>query len=119
MSDPRNEADLLAKVTAQIGRVLVETGSMLTQERRELDIPGWLFASSTGLYFNSHVPLAGSVRNRPEALDDSTIVIQFRGNPFSLDAPLLFPNGILTFQNGLGFIGRKKQMKAIAAIAQA
>ena len=119
MSDPRDDTDLLAKVTAHIGQVLVETGSMLTRERRQDDIPGWLFASSTGLYFHSHVPLSGAILGLPEALDDSTIVIQFRGNPFSLDAPLLLPNGILTFQNGLGFIGRKKQMKAITAIAQA
>lgn len=110
MDRERRAIDLLGSYSAKTAG-----GIMLPQVRQVLD--GWIYANSSAILFLADAPLVVLPQNFPGLMDAFTVLLPIEQRPpFTLTAPMLVPNGIIAFADGVQLVGAKKRIKAIAEL---
>ena len=75
------------------------------------------YASHLSLLFLADEPLRALSARFPGLVDAQTVLLPIAERPASrLTAPMLTPNGIIAFADGVELIGAKKRMKAMHAL---
>ena len=100
-----------------LGSYQVKTagGIMIADQRRILD--GWIYATHLLLLFLADEPLRALSARFPGLVDAQTVLLPIAERPASrLTAPMLTPNGIIAFADGVELIGEKKRMRAMHAL---
>ena len=117
MNDYATSAARERRALEMLGSYQVKTagGIMIADQRRILD--GWIYASHLSLLFLADEPLRALSARFPGLVDAQTVPLPIAERPASrLTAPMLTPNGIIAFADGVELIGAKKRMRAMHAL---
>ena len=117
MNDYATSAARERRALEMLGSYQVKTagGIMIADQRRILD--GWIYASHLSLLFLADEPLRALSARFPGLVDAQTVLLPIAERPASrLTAPMLTPNGIIAFADGVELIGAKKRMRAMHAL---
>ena len=117
MNDYATSAARERRALEMLGSYQVKTagGIMIADQRRILD--GWIYASHLSLLFLADEPLRALSARFPGLVDAQTVLLPIAERPTSrLTAPMLTPNGIIAFADGVELIGAKKRMRAMHAL---